>query len=72
MDTEEGTFALMPLLKKDELFALLQGAKYFKALDLCSGYYHIKLHEESIPKSAFFTEFGKFASLKVLQISETK
>ena len=42
-----------------ELFALLKGAKYFTALNLCIGYYHIKLNKESIPKSAFTTVFGK-------------
>ena len=55
---KKGTFALMPLLKIDELFALLKGTKYFTALDLCIGYYHIKLEKESIAKSAFTTVFG--------------
>ena len=50
----------MPLPKIDELFAWLKGAKYFTALDLHSGYYHIKLDKESIPKSDFTTVFGKF------------
>ena len=66
MDTKKGVFTLMPLPKIDKLFALLQGAKYFTALDLCSGYYHIKLDEESIPKSAFTTIFGKFEFLRLL------
>ena len=48
--TKTGTFALMPLLKIDELFALLKGAKYFIALDLHSGYYHTKLDKELSPK----------------------
>ena len=41
--TKKGIFTLMPLPKTDELFKLLKGAKYLTALDLCSGYYHIKL-----------------------------
>ena len=58
--TKKGTFELMPLPKIDELFTLLKGTKYFTAPDLCSGFYHIKLDEVSIPKSAFTTVFGKF------------
>ena len=63
--TKKGTFTLMPLLKIDVIFALLKGAKYFTALDLCSGYYHTKLDEESIPKSSFSTVFGKFKFLRL-------
>ena len=63
--TKKGAFALMPLLKIDELFALLKGTKYFTALDLHSGYYQIKLDEKSIPKSAFTTVFGKFDFLSL-------
>ena len=55
----------MPLPKINELFALLQGTEYFSALDLQSGYYHIKLDEESIPKSAFTTVFGNFEFLRL-------
>ena len=55
----------MPLPKIDELFALLKEAKYCSALHLCSGYYHIKLDEESIPKSAFTAVFGKFQFLRL-------
>ena len=65
MGTKKGTFTLMPLLKIDELFTLLKGAKYFTALDLHSGYYHNNLDEESIPKSAFTTVFGKFEFLRL-------
>ena len=48
-----------------ELFALLKGTKYFTALDLVSGYYHVKFDEESIPKSALMTVFGKFEFLRL-------
>ena len=65
MGTKKGAFALMPLPKIDALFALLKGAKYFTALDLHSGYYHIKSDEESIPISAFTTVFGKFKFLRL-------
>ena len=54
----------MPLPKINELFALLKGTRYFTALDLQNGYYHIKLDEGSIPKSAFTTVFAKFEFLR--------
>ena len=63
--TREDAFSLMPLSKINELFALLKGAQYVTALDLCSGYYHIKLDEESILKSAFTTVFGKLKCLRI-------
>ena len=61
----KGTFTLVPLPKIDELLALLKGAKYFTALDLHSVYCHIKLDEESIPKSAFTTGPDTFESLRL-------
>ena len=65
MGTKKGAFTFMPLPKIDELFALLKGVKYFTALDLWSGYYHTKLDEESIPKSAFTTVLSKFEFLRL-------
>ena len=55
----------MPLPKIDELFALLKGAKYFTALHLQCGFYHIKLDKESIPRSAFTTVFRTFEFLRL-------
>ena len=66
MGTKKGTFTLMPLPKIEELFALLKGAKYLTVLDLWSGYYHIKLDEESILKSALTTVFRKSEVLRLL------
>ena len=65
MGTMKGTFALVPLPKIDELFTKLKVEEYFTALDLHSGNYHIKLDEESIPKSGFTTVFGKFKFLRL-------
>ena len=65
MGTTTGALALMALPKIDNLFTLLKGAKYFTALDLHNAYYHIKLDDESIPKSAFTTVFGKFKFLRL-------
>ena len=39
----KGDLTLHPLLKIDELYAKLGGAKIFSALDLTSGYNHIEL-----------------------------
>ena len=64
-DTKKGTVTLIPLPKIDELFTLLKGERYFIALDLCTGYYHINLDKESIPKSVFTTVFGKFEFLRL-------
>ena len=49
-----------PLLKIDEFYAKLGGAKIFSALDLTSGYYHIELGSTSRVKTAFATLFGKW------------
>ena len=43
----KGNLTLHPLLKMDELYAKLGGAKIFSALDLTSGYYHIELGSTS-------------------------
>ena len=61
----KGTLAIMPLPKIEELLAFLRGVKFFTALYLQSGYYHIKLDKESIPKSTFTTVFGKFEFLRL-------
>ena len=64
--TRKDIFGFMPLPKIDELFKLLKEAQYSTALDLHSGYYHIKLDEESIPKSGFTTVFEKFEFSRLL------
>ena len=55
----KGNLMLHPLLKIDELYAKLNGAKIFSALDLTSGYYYIKLGKDLHAKTAFVTPFGK-------------
>ena len=47
--------SLYPLLKIDEMFSKLCGAKIFTTLDLHNGYYHIGLTDAVKPKTAFVT-----------------
>ena len=56
----QGNLSLMPLPKIDGMYTNLYGAKIFTTLDLCSGYYHIALDNESKAKTAFVTPFGKY------------
>ena len=54
-----------PMLRGENIVSKLNGANYFSTLDLCSGYHHIPLDENSIPKTAFTSPFGKHEHLKV-------
>ena len=51
---------LVPLLKIDEIYAQLKGSKIYSTFDMRSGYHHMVLSEESRPKSAFVSSFGKW------------
>ena len=55
-----------PMPRVEDIFLKLNGAKYFSTLDLCAGYHHIPLNEDSIPKTAFTSPFGKYEYLKFL------
>ena len=54
-----------PMLRVEDIFWKLNGAKYFSTLDLHAGHYHIPLDEDSIPKTVFTSPFGKHEYIKV-------
>ena len=49
----------------EDIFSQLNGVKYFSTLNPHAGYHHIPLNEDSIPKMAFTSPFGKYEYLKV-------
>ena len=57
--------SIHPLLKIDEMYAKLKGAKVFSTIDLRSGYHHIALGKSSRAKTAFVMPFGKYEFLMV-------
>ncbi|GKF30081.1 putative reverse transcriptase domain-containing protein, partial [Tanacetum coccineum] len=49
-----------PLLRIDDLFDQLQGARYFSKIDLWLGYHQLQGHKDDISKTAFRTRYGHF------------
>ena len=56
----KGVLTLVPLPKIDEIYARLKDSKIYSTFDMQSGYYHMVLSEESRPKSAFVSAYGKW------------
>ena len=44
----------------DDLFDTMQGSKFFKKLDLHSGYIQVRVRESNIPKTSINTPLGHF------------
>ena len=53
------------MLKVEDIFSKLNGAKYFSTLDLRAAYPHIPLEKSLIPKTAFNLPFGKYEYVNV-------
>ena len=51
---------IWPMPKVEDIFAQLNGAKYFSTLDLQAGHLHILVDDSLIPKTAFTSPFGKY------------
>nr|GFC97942.1 putative reverse transcriptase domain, aspartic peptidase domain protein [Tanacetum cinerariifolium] len=52
-----------PLLRIDDLFDQLQGAKYFSKIDMRSGYHQLRVKDQNISKTAFHTRYGHYEFL---------
>ncbi|KAD5508010.1 hypothetical protein E3N88_15713 [Mikania micrantha] len=49
-----------PLPRIDDLFDQQKGAQYFSKIDLQSGYHQLRVQEEDIPKTSFWTRYGHY------------
>ena len=56
----KGILTLVPLPKIDEIYTHLKDSKIYSTFDMQSGYYHMVSSEESRPKSAFVSAYGKW------------
>ena len=56
----KGISTFVPLPKIDEIYAHLKDSKIYSTFDMRSGYYHMVLSDESRPKSAFVSAYGKW------------
>jgi hypothetical protein len=52
-----------PLPRIEDLFDQMRGATIFSKIDLRSGYHHLKIRTEDIPKTTFTTRYGLYEFL---------
>jgi Reverse transcriptase (RNA-dependent DNA polymerase) len=52
-----------PLSRIDDMFGQLQGAHVFSKIDLRSGYHHMRIRLDDVPKIAFRTRYGHYEFL---------
>nr|GEY22617.1 putative reverse transcriptase domain-containing protein [Tanacetum cinerariifolium] len=55
-----------PLLRIDDLFDQLQGSSVYSKIDLRSGYHHLRVREQDVPKTTFKTRYGHYEFLVML------
>ena len=53
------------LPRSDEIFDQIKGAKVFSKLDLCSGYYQIRVNNDDVEKTAFRCRYGHYEFLVI-------
>ena len=56
----KGVLTILSLPKIAKIYPQLKGSKIYSTFDMRSGYYHMVLSEESRPKTAFVSSFGKW------------
>ena len=54
-----------PLLRIDDLFDQLKGAKYFSKIDLRTRYHQLRVREEDVPKPAFRMRYEHYEFLVI-------
>ena len=55
-----------PISRINELMDELRGAKFFSKIDLRSGYHHIQIRDNDVPKTTFRCHYEHFVFLVML------
>lgn len=54
-----------PILRSDEIFDRLGGAKYFSKMDLKTGFHQIRVRPKDVDKRSFNTKYGQYEFLVI-------